>query len=221
MRTTRTDKNASSRDRRRFPRLRALLHRCRETYRNVREALADVRALRARRRGAGDGTTAGDATTAGADAPAGELASLTERSQALVALCDRLLQELDATDVGAAEVRFFVHKQQPASYPRVDAQAAADLPGNELMWELRRLIAWAAGTLADVAGTIEARSGDLDERGRELLQDEVTALDVDLGLLKTQLLDPVDWDAELGHLLAGEVAPFDDPAADDDDDADD
>jgi hypothetical protein len=85
---------------------------------------------------------------------------------------------------------------------------------------LRRLIAWSGGTIADVGRTLEARGADLDENARELLRDELAALDVDLATLNVQLADPVDWDSEFGFLLAGEVAPFDDLAADEDGDED-
>ena len=65
---------------------------------------------------------------------------------------------------------------------------------------------------------LETRGADLDENARELLNDELAALEVDLATLNVHLADPVDWDNELGCLLAGEVAPFDDPVGDEDDD---
>jgi hypothetical protein len=143
-----------------------------------------------------------------------------ERSQALAVMCDRLLQELDGDDVRAAEIRFVVHRHEHPTYPRLDPGSVADPVAGELVWELRRLIAWSGGAIADVARALETRGPDLDENARALLQDELAALDVDLATLNVHLADPVDWDREFECLLAGEVAPFDDFAADEDDDSD-
>jgi hypothetical protein len=147
----------------------------------------------------------------------------TERSQALAVMCDRLLQDLDGAEVKAAEIRFVVHKHEDAGTgnPRLDQAWSADAGYGELVWELRRLIAWSGGTLADVAQALETRAADLDENARELLNDELAALEVDLATLTVHLADPVDWDTELGCLLAGEVAPFDDRVGDEDDQNDD
>ena len=143
-----------------------------------------------------------------------------ERSQALAAMCERLLQELDGEEVRAAEIRFVVHKHEHEhpSYPRLDSESATDAGDGELAWELRRLIAWSGGTIADVARALETRGADLDQHARELLRDELESLDVDLATLNVHLADPVDWDSEFEFLLAGEVAPFDDLAGDEHDD---
>ena len=95
------------------------------------------------------------------------------------------------------------------------------LADGELVWELRRLIASSGGTIADVAQALETRGADLDEHARELLNDELAALEVDLATLNVHLADPVDWDNEFECLLAGEVAPFDDLVGDEDDQSDD
>ncbi len=145
----------------------------------------------------------------------------TERSQALAVLCDRLLQDLDGAEVKAAEIRFVVHKREDSGNPRLDPAWSADAGNGELVWELRRLIAWSGGTIADVAQALETRGADLDENARELLNDELAALEVDLATLNVHLADPVDWDNELGCLLAGEVAPFDDLVGDEGDQKDD
>ncbi|HTP20575.1 MAG TPA: hypothetical protein VMJ65_13275 [Solirubrobacteraceae bacterium] len=151
-----------------------------------------------------------------------ELVSLPEeRSRALAALCERFLQELDGEEVGAAEIRFVVHKQERPGCPSLDPASVTGASGGELMWELRRLIAWSGGTIADVARALETRGADLDENARELLRDEIAALDVDLETLSVHLADPVDWDREFEWLLGGEVAPFDDFAGDQDDEHDD
>jgi hypothetical protein len=155
------------------------------------------------------------------DARGRELVPLPdERSQALAVMCDRLLQELDGDDVRAAEIRFVVHRHEHPTYPRLDPGSVADPVAGELVWELRRLIAWSGGAIADVARALETRGPDLDENARALLQDELAALGVDLATLNVHLADPVDWDREFECLLAGEVAPFDDFAADEDDDSD-
>lgn len=144
-----------------------------------------------------------------------------ERSQALAVLCDRLLHELDAEDVKAAEIRFVVHKHEHPGHPRLDPASLANAAAGELTWELRRLIAWSGGAIADVARALETRGVDLDETARALLQDELAILEADLATLNVHLADPVDWDRELECLLAGEVAPLDDLAGDEDDDSDD
>jgi hypothetical protein len=144
-----------------------------------------------------------------------------ERSQALAVMCDRLLQELDGAEVQSAEIRFVVHKPEHPGNPRLDPGWPADVGDGELVRELRRLIASSGGTIADVARALEIRGADLDEHARELLNDELAALEVDLATLSVHLADPVDWDCEFECLLAGEVAPFDEPVGDEDDQSDD
>lgn len=88
---------------------------------------------------------------------------------------------------------------------------------SQLLWELRRLIAWSGGTIADVARALEARGAELDPTARRLLQDELEAVEVDLATAGLYLADPIDWDSEFESLLDGEVAPLDDlPDAEDD-----
>lgn len=171
-------------------------------------------------RGKDDGAepiTADPPPSAG-ETPERELVPLPdERSQALAVMCDRLLQELDGAEVQSAEIRFVVHKPEHPDNPRLDPAWPADLGDGELVFELRRLIASSGGTIADVARALEIRGADLDEHARELLNDELAALEVDLATLSVHLADPVDWDGEFECLLAGEVAPFDDPVGDEDD----
>lgn len=156
--------------------------------------------------------------TPDADSRERELVPLPdERSQALAVLCDRLLHELDSPGVNAAEIRFVVHKHERPGYPQLHPGSEADAGDGELLLELRRLIAWSGEAVAEVAQTLETRGVDLDNDARELLRDELEALDVDLATLNAFLADPVDWDSELQCLLAGEVAPFDDLAGDEDD----
>lgn len=156
------------------------------------------------------------------EAPARNLVPLPEeRAEALAAMCERLLQELDDEEVSAAEIRFLVHKperpQAPRPAPRPDSESTDGLEEGELLWELRRMVAWSAGTIADAAQTLETRAVDVDDKARVLLQEEVEALDMDLAVLKALLADPVDWDREYERLVAGEIPPFDDPIAEEDD----
>jgi hypothetical protein len=112
----------------------------------------------------------------------------------------------------------------PPPEPRaqaLDSGQRDDTEGEELLWELRRLLASSGGTIADVANALERRGREVDRKSRDLLQDEVGAIEIDIAVLKTLLSDPVDWDAETRRLLAGEVPPFEDHLGDDDDAEDD
>jgi hypothetical protein len=166
--------------------------------------------------------TPDDASEAGAP----EVVPLPEgRSQALAAMCERLLKELDGDEVTAAEIRFIVQKPEPpqGAEPgqRPDPGWAAEVENGELLYELRRLIASSAGTIAEAAHALESRAVDVDDQARDLLRDEVQALDVDLAVLKSLLADAVDWDRECERLLAGETPPADDPVVEEDDETDD
>jgi hypothetical protein len=216
MSTTRGHENILGADAQRSNKLKTFLQSC-------HEALAEIRGSRltgdprqrveVRRRGSIDCEQAPDGR---------QLVPLpNERSQALAVLCDRLLQELDGAEVNAAEIRFAVRKDERPNRPQLDAGSVADAAEGELVWELRRLIGWSVGAIADVARALEARGAELDESARELLKDEVTTLEADLATLDAHLADPVDWDGGLEYLLAGEVAPFDDLAPEDDDEHDD
>jgi hypothetical protein len=86
-----------------------------------------------------------------------------------------------------------------------------DSEAGELLARLGRLLTHSTGAIADVAHNLETRAADLDDDAREQLRDDVLALHEELATLKA-LLEPVDWDAEHGRLLAGEIPPFgDDP----------
>jgi hypothetical protein len=94
---------------------------------------------------------------------------------------------------------------------------------SDLIWELRRLLAWSGGTIADVTQALELRGSELDAAARSLLQDELDALDSDLALLRSVLTDRMDWDRAYERLLAGEIAPLDERTLDEvevEDDAD-
>jgi hypothetical protein len=143
--------------------------------------------------------------------------SLDERSQALAEVCARLLQDLDGEEVRAAEIRFVVQKHDHPGRPRLDPESADRVSDGELVLELRRLLAWSGGAVADVARALETRGAELDESARDVLREEIDALIADVDTLNLYLAEPVDWNTEFGCLLAGEVAPFDDPIEDEDD----
>ena len=82
-----------------------------------------------------------------------------------------------------------------------------DLEAGELPARLGWLLTHASGKIADVAHHLETRAADLDDDAREQLRDDLLALHEELAPL-TALLEPVDWDAEHGRLLAGEIPPF-------------
>ena len=84
----------------------------------------------------------------------------------------------------------------------------------DLIWELRRLLAWSGGTIADVTQALELRGSELDAAARSLLHDELDALDSDLALLRSVLTDGMDWDRAYERLLAGEIPPLDEHALD-------
>jgi hypothetical protein len=160
--------------------------------------------------------------TSGGDTETREAAPSTdERAQALAEVCARLLEDLDGEEVRAAEIRFVVHKHDHPGRPRLEPGSAERVSDGELVLELRRLLAWSGGAIADVARALETRGADLDESAREFLREEIEALDSDVDTLNVYLADPVNWDGEFGCLLAGEVAPFDDLAGDEDDETDD
>jgi hypothetical protein len=143
-----------------------------------------------------------------------------ERAHALARVCEALLAQFDDEQAGAAEIRLVVHKRdaEPVSASRLDASQTADIEDEELLWELRRLLASAGGTIADVAHALERRGDDVDLVGRALLRDELGAIEIDIAVLKALLSDPVDWDTESRRLLAGEIPPFEDRVDDDEDD---
>jgi hypothetical protein len=204
-------------------RLESLRDRWLDAYRMVRQRVADFRGSRATddlRQVAESRPSEPDLLSGGEDAQQSELDSLPQdRSEALASLCDRLLRELSGPEVKAAEIRFVIHKHDRPAFAPMDA--GVDPACGELAWELHRLIASAGATVADVVRALDLRGADLTDNGRELLQDEVTTLDDDLSLLKAHLADPGDWDAALECLLGGEIAPFDDPHADEESDNDD
>jgi hypothetical protein len=125
-------------------------------------------------------------------------------------------QPSTADPPGGGDDSRVVHKPEQPSYPRLDPASETTAGDGELVWELRRLIAWSGGTIADVARALETRGAELDKSARKLLQDELAAVEVDLAMVSLHLGDQVNWDDEFGTLLSEEITPFDDLADDED-----
>jgi hypothetical protein len=90
----------------------------------------------------------------------------------------------------------------------------------DLIWELRRMLAWSGGAIADVTQALELRGSELDAPARVLLQEELAAIDSDLAMLRTVLADGMDWDTAYERLLAGEIPPFAEDVVEDDENED-
>ena len=115
----------------------------------------------------------------------------------------------------AVDIHLTVHKR-PEQPPQVrrspwqTPQRPDEMSTSELLRRLRWLMGESSGTIAYIAHELETRAAELDEEVCEQLRDDVLVLDEDLARLKSLLLPPVDWDAELEGLIAGEIPPFDD-----------
>jgi hypothetical protein len=195
--------------------LDAIVRRWYVTSRVIRKTLAGIRDPRVR----ADIERLLDAYRTGK--PLAAMPIVKGRAAALAATCEALLTQFDDERAGAAEIRLVVHRRDElptdsASDPRPVSTPHIDVEDEELVWELRRLLASSGGTIADVAHALERRGNHVDRKGRDLLEDEVRAVEVDIAILKTLLSDPVDWDSECRRLLAGEVPPFEDDVLDDD-----
>ena len=133
---------------------------------------------------------------------------------------EQAFQELSHDDVTAVEVRLAIHTRghsadlNPARWP-IPWRPGGSEVGKLVSW-LGWLLTHSSGTIADVAHHLETRAADLDDDAREQLHEDVLALDEELATVKA-LLAQVDWDAEHGRLLAGEIPPFE-GAADDEQD---
>ena len=90
----------------------------------------------------------------------------------------------------------------------------------DLIWELRRLLAWSGGAIADVTQALALRGAELDATARALLHEEIDAIDSDLAMLRTVLANRMDWDAAYQRLLAGEIPPFAEDVVGDDENED-
>jgi hypothetical protein len=143
----------------------------------------------------------------------------TSSSEAVSEAWDQALQEFGDDDVVGVEVRLTVHKlarpQERASNRSANSEPAAPAAEDRLLPRLRWLLTQSAGTVAEVAYELEARASDVDDAAREQLRDDLLVLYEELATLAS-LLAPVDWDAEYGRLLDGEVPPLEDDIDEDD-----
>ncbi|MFL5860314.1 MAG: hypothetical protein ACJ780_05995 [Solirubrobacteraceae bacterium] len=140
---------------------------------------------------------------------AGVLANLLEQAR----------DEMGGDDVTAFDLRLTIHKRQPwaQSSPEPSPnpwRAGAPDPGPTLR-QLRWLLAQSSGTIADVAHQLDAAADALDEDALEQLRFDLLVVDDELAAVKALLAAPVDWDAEYGRLIAGEIPAFDDDGEDD------
>jgi hypothetical protein len=140
--------------------------------------------------------------------------STAEGDESPTSAWEHVRRELSRDDVSAVDIRLTVHKRwRPAefhteawAYPPAAAELNAGTPLERLRW----LLTQSSGLIAEVSNHLEASPTDVDYNARVRLQDDVDVLDEELALLKMLLLGPVDWDAEYGRLLAGEIPPPDD-----------
>jgi hypothetical protein len=82
---------------------------------------------------------------------------------------------------------------------------------------LRWLLTQATGTIANVAHELEAGAAEIDDDARVELQDDLTALDEELVIVKALLGEAIDWDEENRRLLVGEIPPLETEADDEED----
>lgn len=232
VKTTQGDKYLPGAPARRYTKLGAVMRRWRDAWRDIRDSLlsgarhqkkaawrSDRQAPAAAAPVAHDRRKPNRAElpTVGSDPPEhNPVPPADEVAQALAVLRDQLLHELDGADVKAAEVRVIVQKHRRRNRPRLDVDSRPGAVHGELAWDLHRLIAWSGDAIADVAEALETHGSEVDKAALELLRDEVAALEIDLAVLNGHLADAVDWDSEFDRLLSGEVAPFDEPADDED-----
>jgi hypothetical protein len=143
-----------------------------------------------------------------------------EGPEAVANLWEQAFQELSDDEVIVVEVRLTLHRRElvaglnPARWPI--PWRPGELEVGKLVSWLGWLLTYSNGTIADVAHHLETRAVDLEDDAREQLRDDVLALDEELATVKA-LLAPVDWDAEHGRLLAGEIPPFEGDADDEQD----
>jgi hypothetical protein len=140
-----------------------------------------------------------------------------EGYESLTDAWEQARRELSRDDVTAVDIRLTVHKgRNPDEFYTPYSPIAAELSAGTQFERLRWLLTQSSGMVAAVANQLEDRPADLNDDARVKLQDDVDVLDDELALLKVLLLGPVDWDAEQGRLLAGEIPPFDDDSDDED-----
>lgn len=144
-----------------------------------------------------------------------------EPCKALARACQQTLSAIGDDERMAIEIRLAVRKprdpEAPTEQHSWDPWLVAEAMGDELVPTLHWLLTQACGTIARVAHQLERRATDIDDGARVQLRDDVLVLDDELAVLKALLL-AIDWDSELGHLLRGELPPFDSDGGPRDDD---
>ena len=141
-------------------------------------------------------------------------AELAEAVEVADAVAD--VRAFDRDGVTVALIRLIVDSGQPARpAPEPGPGSAAELPHAQLLAHLRWLLTQSAGSIAEVAHQLETHAGGVNDYARAQLRDDVFVLDEELAALKAWLVAPIDWDAQYGALLAGEIPPFDDDADED------
>jgi hypothetical protein len=148
-------------------------------------------------------------------------ADTDEPCKALARACQQTLSAIGDDERMAIEIRLAVRKpgdpEASTDQANWNPWRVAEAMGDELVPTLRWLLTQASGTVGRVAHQLEHRATDIDDVARLKLRDDVLVLDDELAALKALLL-AIDWDSELGHLLRGELPPFDsdgDPGDDD------
>ncbi|MFL5864840.1 MAG: hypothetical protein ACJ780_29440 [Solirubrobacteraceae bacterium] len=140
-------------------------------------------------------------------------------ARALANLWEQARHEMGGDDVTAFDLRLTIHKrQQWAQSPPEPSPVhwRAEVPESApTLRQLRWLLAQSSGTIADVAHQLDTAADALDEDALEQLRFDLLVVDDELATLKAMLAEPVDWDAEYGRLLAGEIPAFEDATEDD------
>jgi hypothetical protein len=147
-----------------------------------------------------------------------------DASDGVAGVWEQARRELGGDDVTAVEIHLKVHKRQAPPQLRADlwpnsVRAAGELEAGELLRRLRGLMTESSGTIANIAHQLETRAPELDDDAWDQLRDDVLVLDEDIATLKALLAEPVDWDAEYGRLIAGEIPPYEDDSSEPDEDA--
>lgn len=190
-----------------------------EAYVQVDNALAEIRDRHLYR----DSHPSFDSyvsTRWGVNVPNGELRS-KNAIPVLAKACEETLSALAGDERMVVDIQLAVRKPGdpagPAGGPRHEQSGVADRVQDELLSTIRWLLIQASGKVAEVAHLLESRAGDIHDRARTQLRDDVLDLDDELSMVKTLLVRVMDWDSGLEQLLNDEVPPLaSDPEPEDD-----
>jgi hypothetical protein len=158
-----------------------------------------------------------DGVAASGVQPAGPRSKDDRELAALAKACEQTLRALGAGDVPEIDIRLTFgrrgHAATPTREPSADPGSVGELVGEEFLPALRRLLTQAADAIADVAHRVEIDATEVNDNVRAQLADDLLTLDEELATLHALLSQSVDWDAELGRLLGGEIPPHEDDDA--------